>query len=268
VDPLAKLGAIWNWLPVFQAVGETEHLPTAARRLHVTASGLSRTIRMLEDSLGETLFERTGRAIRLNTNGRRLLGFVQRATETLSAGVVTLSSAAVPHPVNVTATGALAQAVVAPALRDLCERDASILPHLNADIASDLEALLRAGRLDVGFSPAAVRGPGLESALLGEASVDVYCGRSHPLFGRANVSPREICAHAFVCCASAGEGDALAGSGACSVAMVVNQVQVAVQLCAEGRLLCMLPEPAARALVSAGALFRLPFPGLPRRGST
>ena len=50
-DELASLvERIWNWLPAFRAVAETEHLPTASDLLHVTPSALSRTIRLLEQA--------------------------------------------------------------------------------------------------------------------------------------------------------------------------------------------------------------------------
>ena len=46
--PSERVSRIWNWLPVFRAVAETEHLPTASELLYVTPSALSRTIRLLE----------------------------------------------------------------------------------------------------------------------------------------------------------------------------------------------------------------------------
>ena len=68
-----KLGDVWPWLPVFRVVAETEHLPTAAARLHVSPSALSRTIRLVEEALGEELFVRSARRIVLNSAGQRLL---------------------------------------------------------------------------------------------------------------------------------------------------------------------------------------------------
>ncbi len=57
MDPTKKLRDIWAWIPVFRVVAETEHLPTAAARLHVSPSALSRTVRLVEDTLGEELFD-------------------------------------------------------------------------------------------------------------------------------------------------------------------------------------------------------------------
>ena len=37
MDRFRAIAQIWNWLPGFRAVAETEHLPSAAERLHVHA---------------------------------------------------------------------------------------------------------------------------------------------------------------------------------------------------------------------------------------
>ena len=66
MDASNKAQQIWSWLPVFRVVAETQHLPTAAKRLHVSASALSRTIRLIEESLEQPLFVRTSRRILLN----------------------------------------------------------------------------------------------------------------------------------------------------------------------------------------------------------
>ena len=53
MDKVQRLHRFWSWLPAFSAVAETQHLPSAALKLHVSPSALSRTIRLLEDDLGE-----------------------------------------------------------------------------------------------------------------------------------------------------------------------------------------------------------------------
>ena len=61
-----KLRDVWNWLPTFRAIAETEHLPSAAERLHVTSAAVSRTLKLLEERLGEKLFNLDGRSLILN----------------------------------------------------------------------------------------------------------------------------------------------------------------------------------------------------------
>ena len=53
MERMRRLTTLWSWLPGFRAVAETQHLPTASKQLHVGASALSRTIRLLEEALRE-----------------------------------------------------------------------------------------------------------------------------------------------------------------------------------------------------------------------
>lgn len=55
----------------FLKVAETEHMTNAAKELHVSQPALSRSLRLLEEELGLKLFDRVGRHLLLNDNGRR-----------------------------------------------------------------------------------------------------------------------------------------------------------------------------------------------------
>jgi len=59
-------------LKYFHIVAENEHMTRSARQLHIAQPALSQSIRRLENELGCTLFERSGRNIRLTPAGRYL----------------------------------------------------------------------------------------------------------------------------------------------------------------------------------------------------
>ena len=65
-------------LRYFIAVAEELHFARAAERLHIEQSPLSRTIKELEESLGEQLFIRTSRSTRLTRAGKLFLEHVPR----------------------------------------------------------------------------------------------------------------------------------------------------------------------------------------------
>ena len=67
----------------FLAVAETEHITESARRLGTTQPALSRSIRALEQELGVSLFERSGRNVRLTPCGELL----RRRASPLVAGI-------------------------------------------------------------------------------------------------------------------------------------------------------------------------------------
>lgn len=61
----------------FWRVAKTGHLTRVAHELHVSQSALSNQIRQLEDSLGEALFERTGRRLVLTDTGQLALSYAE-----------------------------------------------------------------------------------------------------------------------------------------------------------------------------------------------
>jgi DNA-binding transcriptional LysR family regulator len=65
-------------LRCFLAVAEELHFARAAERLHIEQSPLSRTIKELEEDLGEQLFIRTSRSTRLTRAGKLFLERVPR----------------------------------------------------------------------------------------------------------------------------------------------------------------------------------------------
>lgn len=60
-------------LKAFVEVAKQEHMTRAADILQVSQPALSKTIRLLENEYGVSLFDRAGKRIRLNDNGRILL---------------------------------------------------------------------------------------------------------------------------------------------------------------------------------------------------
>lgn len=61
----------------FWAVAKDGHLTRAAQRLHVSPSALSTQIHQLEDALGQPLFERQARTLKLTEAGRVALGYAE-----------------------------------------------------------------------------------------------------------------------------------------------------------------------------------------------
>jgi DNA-binding transcriptional LysR family regulator len=71
-------------LSYFLKVAEKEHMTRAAEELHMTQPALSRAISALEAELGVEVFERDGKAIRLNENGVILRQSAERIFQELN----------------------------------------------------------------------------------------------------------------------------------------------------------------------------------------
>lgn len=61
----------------FWRVASSGHLTRTAQALHISQSALSAQIRQLEERLGEALFERQGRQLRLTDTGRLVLSYAE-----------------------------------------------------------------------------------------------------------------------------------------------------------------------------------------------
>ncbi|WP_207755988.1 LysR family transcriptional regulator [Nonomuraea cypriaca] len=66
-------------LEYFVAVAEEAGFTRAAARLHVAQPGVSAQVRQLERELGETLFDRSGRTVRLTAVGEAVLPYARAA---------------------------------------------------------------------------------------------------------------------------------------------------------------------------------------------
>ncbi|MGL5316472.1 MAG: LysR family transcriptional regulator [Peptostreptococcaceae bacterium] len=73
-------------LKYFQNVAKTEHITKSANELNIVQPALSRSIHNLEEELGVKLFDRKGRIIRLNENGKEFLKVVDNVLNNLESG--------------------------------------------------------------------------------------------------------------------------------------------------------------------------------------
>src|SRR6188768_3834159 len=60
-------------LEVIRAIAETGSFTAAGHRLHVSQSAISRQVILLEEELGEAVFHRVGRKVRITPAGESLL---------------------------------------------------------------------------------------------------------------------------------------------------------------------------------------------------
>lgn len=100
--PQRRQAALWGWLPAFRATAESGSLSAAARMLEVSPSAVSRSLRLLEEELGEVLFDRVeGTALRLNAAGTKLFTQVRAAMRLVDDGLPNSATRRVALPAGV-----------------------------------------------------------------------------------------------------------------------------------------------------------------------
>jgi DNA-binding transcriptional LysR family regulator len=176
LEQILRLQNVWSWLPAFRTVAETQHLPSAARALHVTPSALSRSIKHLEDAIGQSLFTREERRIKLNRNGEILLSVVRDAMHRIGDGIEQVSASAVER-VRVAGPPTRLQLVVLPVVHQRRQAGEPLVVDV-ADVRAELvvPALLR-GDLDLALNEVHVTAGELIAEDVGEVVRMVCCGR-------------------------------------------------------------------------------------------
>lgn len=172
-----RLLRLWDWLPAFRAVAETQHLPTAAEAMHVSPSALSRSVRLLEEDLGRPLFDRVGRAIVLNPAGERMLLAVRDAMRLVDDGLVSIEGSAHLGVLRVACeTGVVP--LVLEAIRSQLGEHPGLEPTFHHPLLDGGRALLR-GEVDVVVGEQLVPVPGVEIERLGSLPYRSYAAKGH-----------------------------------------------------------------------------------------
>ena len=185
MDRLRQVSNVWNWLPAFRVVAEYESIHKAATVLNVSASALSRTVRLLEDAIGEVLFVRSATGLTLTSFGGELLNGTRDAMRRIDDVIAARGAADGRELTFVAGTHG-------PVLPRLLDRAlASVIPEFpevnyrtttieDENVAAEL---LR-GNLDfaiveggTGFEP----GPELASQEAAELGFAFYAPPTHPL---------------------------------------------------------------------------------------
>lgn len=260
MERVRRLAQLWSWLPAFRAVAELEHLPSAAEELHVSASALSRSVRMLEEAAGVQLFERQGRRIMLNDAGREFLVVVRSAMRMLDDGLESITSRTVTGSIRISAPGPFASLWVLPAIARMRAEHPGLVPEVLPMSAELSGAALLAGKLDLALLDDPVPRPHLRVDRLVDVGYGVYCGEGHPLFGREDVTEEDVLAHPFAA-PPEGEDDHWPPDVPRQIGVRLSQLQLGVELCAAGACLAVLPNPVATKWTGPGRLTRLPFEG-------
>ncbi|MCC6898256.1 MAG: LysR family transcriptional regulator [Polyangiaceae bacterium] len=260
-DTAKKLERIWPWIPAFRAVAETEHLPTAAQRLCVSPSALSRSVKLVEETLGEELFIRGSRRITLNRAGHRLLEAIRRSVTSLEHAMHGVLEHDFSGSFRVASLGVLTDYFVLPALLDVQREHPAVVPCMTTLPSKEANRQLASGQVEVAFYYDATALPGIECRRIGALRNSLYCGKGHPLFQARSVSLATSTEHAFSVAAIGDRGTPMDGwpvQVPREVGFQITLLSTNLRVALSGRFVCVLPDVVADADLRAGRLWRLP----------
>jgi LysR family transcriptional regulator, glycine cleavage system transcriptional activator len=128
LPPLSQLRA-------FEAVARHLSFTRAAEELHVTPGAVSQQIRSLEQLLGEVLFVRTKRSVKLTDAAIRMLPDIQAGFEALSRAVNSETNVLTGKTLTVSVAPSFASKWLVPRLPDFSDRHPEIDLRISATVA-------------------------------------------------------------------------------------------------------------------------------------
>lgn len=242
MDRVVRLYQIWNWLPHFRAVAETEHLPTASEALGLSTSALSRALKQLEAAVGRDLFLRSSRAIRLNSHGQDLLRAVRLAMRGIDDTLQSFDTT--PIRMRVAAPGPFHGPLFLGLIHKLAQRQEQVNIELCTVSSGEMVAMLCRGDLDLCVHEGVVVNPDVYSRELGACAKVVACSPKHPLANQ-KVALAELTKHRFAAPpkdAAGIRGDGWPVAVERLVSLTVHQMQTGIDACRTGSYLIVLPQ--------------------------
>ena len=252
---------LWSWLPAFRAVAEREHVLQAARDLHVTPSSLSRAVGLVEDSVGKRLFDRVGRNLRLNQDGAALLAALRDGMRLIDDGVATVLSERFVGELHVACDGDQPVGLVWRAALRLQRAAPALLATVHDVARDDVVAQLLRGDLDLAVLGHPITAERIRVEHVATIAYGIYCGKGHALHGARAPSLEGILRHPFVAPTPRPErsaGDLWPPSIDRAVTLRVPALQAAIDACASGAFLAVLPDAVVAAAGPRSGLRRLP----------
>jgi len=186
------------------AVADERSFTAAANVLHVSQSGVSAQVALLERELGLTLFDRSSRGVRITPAGEPVLEQLRRALTELDR-VRTVADdllGMVRGSVSVGAVAGLGWPPFLDALQQIHETHPGLELSLREGMSLHLQEDVAAGRLDLAVAswvdePRA----GLGSWVALEERITAAVGQDHPWAKRKRIKPADLLDQPIVCLA-------------------------------------------------------------------
>jgi len=168
-------------LRAFIAVAETESFTRAGQRLNVSQSAISQQIRVIEESVGASLFTRRSRSVALTQTGNVLLPYARQILAKVdeARAVVSDFEGMGRGRVIIGAGGAICNHILPLLLQEFASRFAKIEVHVISGFTS--ETLLRTveGSVDLGIVVLPISRAGIVTAELGRDELVAIAPRGH-----------------------------------------------------------------------------------------
>jgi len=250
-------------LEIIRAIADTGSFTAAGEKLHVSQSAISRQILLLEEELGEPVFHRIGRRIRITPAGESLLQLSHRVFRDLQETVSTISDKREALSGTMRLVGGMTVCLyVFPALLAEVRR---VHPHLDMKVtvgsAERSIAMLRSGAGDLGMITLPVEATDLVSVPVLEEELLLITYPAHPLAKKKSIAPADLHQQDFVLFETGSITRRLVESFfaregvEAEIIMETENVEIIKAMVRNGLGISIIPSQAAASDIRTGQLF-------------
>jgi DNA-binding transcriptional LysR family regulator len=175
-------------LEILQAIAETGSFTACGRKLHVSQSAISRQILLLEEELGEPLFLRAGRQVRMTPAAESLVQLGQRVFLDVreTVGAITDRTRELRGTLRLAGGMTVCLYVFPPLLQHLRRAHPQLDVRLTVATAAQSMQAIRAGRVDAGLLTLPVEESDLVTVPSLREELLIITTPTHPLARRKN----------------------------------------------------------------------------------
>jgi len=187
-------------LEIIRAIADTGSFTAAGEKLHVSQSAISRQVLLLEEELGQAVFHRIGRRIRITPTGDSLLRLSHRVFQDLEETISDISDQRETlHGTMRLVAGMTVCLYIFPSLLAEVRR---AFPRLDLKITvGGIErsvAMLRSGAADLGLVTLPVKAADLVSQPVLEEELLLITYPAHPLAKKRTIRPADLHQQPFI----------------------------------------------------------------------
>jgi DNA-binding transcriptional LysR family regulator len=187
-------------LEILQAIAETGSFTACGRKLNVSQSAISRQILLLEDELGEPLFLRVGRQVRMTPAAESLVQLGQRVFQDVreTVGSITDRTRELRGTLRLSGGMTVCLYVFPPLLKHLRRVHPHLDVRLTVALAGKSVQEIRGGRVDAGLLTLPVEETDLVTVPALREELLLVTAPTHQLAKRKKVQARELAGLPFV----------------------------------------------------------------------
>lgn len=176
-------------LSVFMTVAKLESTTAAARELSLSQSAVSSAIQQLESQIGQKLFDRIGRQLKLNRVGASLLPAVTELLAHAERLNLQLKGETIAGTVCIGASYTIANHIIVDTMVDFQKEHANVDIEINSDNSPGIIDSVIEGNVDFGLIESSVDDPRVLVEAWLQDELVVFASPDHPLVrqGRASV---------------------------------------------------------------------------------